>query len=420
MTDTDKGKATPLLAKWLVRTHGVGALSAFGLLLGIGLDYSDTKTDHLIKTEIYTRSVGFVHPCGALPPDGNATTYFSGCISKDTGVDNKFTLVPGTTTEFATVSPYMALLAALTFSLIYHALLAINFAVKGYPITTFLEDNLKGRGGGRGAKYFKSTQASLKTLRTFRNIMVGVPLVWSIMCLVGVGELWDYILIGGLHLGLFTLLAQWDRDPGPTRLFDAAGYATLAVISSWYVIAATNHEDDTLSAAVPSHFQLSLVSGVHTAYIFLYGLHLLFLRSAGIKFLGSITDGLEAIWDVQVDIGFAILNVGYLITTVFGVYANYKEISKAVFKPVYPDFVDDVDWYQRQDIATGVTTTVVLVAVVTQTFAFKYLLASTGIFGGEGSATAKEDYGYVRSKYSTNAQPHEGEPILGEQYDDEA
>ena len=416
MTDAEKGKATPLLAKWLVRVHGVGALSAAGMLVGIGMDYSDTKTDHLIKTEIYTRSVGFAHPCGALPPGGNATTFFAGCISEEKAVDNKFVLVPGETTEFVAVSPYMAILAALTFALIYHALLAINFGVKGYPITKFLEDKWKGKGGGRGAKYFKSTQASLKTLRTFRNVMVGVPLVWSIMCLVGVGDLWDYILIGGLHLGLFTLLAQWDRDPGPTRLFDAAGYATLAVISSWYIIAATSHEDDTLSDAVPSHFQLTLVSGFHTFYIFLYGLHLLFLRSAGIKFLGSIADGLEAIWDVQVDIGFAILNVGYLITIVVGVYANYKEISKAVFTPVYPDFVDDVDWYQRQDIITALTTTVVLVAVVTQTFAFKHLLGSTG----EGSATATEDFGYVRSKYSVNAQPHEGEPILGLQYDDEA
>lgn len=398
MADAGIGQPTPLLAKCLVSVHAAGALSALALFVGIVLDYSDTETDHLIKTEIYTRSVAFMHPCGA-----NASTFGDGCIKKNT-----FILVPGETESSFAVSPYPAVLAALTFALIYHAMLAINFSVRGYPITTFLEEKLKGvGGGGRGAKYFKNTQASLKTLRTFRNIMVGVPLVWSIMCLVGVGELWDYVLVGGLHLGLFTLLAQWDRDPGPTRLFDAAGYATLAVISSWYLIAATNHEDDTLSAAVPSHFQLTLVSGFHTAYIFLYGLHLLFLRSAGIKFLGSIADGLEAVWDVQVDIGFAILNVGYLITISHGVFANYKELSKAVFTPVYVDFFDDSDWYENQNIFTGVTTTVVVVALVTQTVAFRWVLGS--------GARSAEEYGFVRSKFA-----HEQEmPVLGEKYEDD-
>ena len=395
----EKYDPTPLLAKRLGAVHAVGTISALILLVVISADYHGTEGDHLIKTEIYTRSVGFSHPCGALPPGGNATTYFAGCISKDAGIDNNFILVPGETTNHLRVSPYLGLLLPLTFSVIYHGLLVYNFWRTGTPVTKFFENV--------GSK-FVGVHESLKSLRYFRNVIVVGFLVWSIMCLVGVGNAWEYIITGGMHLGLFAMLAQWDRDQARLNWWGVGGYLTLATISSWYIFAATNHEDNTLSDAVPSHFQLALISGVHATYIFLYGLHLMFLRLTP----------LDKFWDVQVDIGFAILNVGYLITIVVGVYANYKEISKGVFERVYPDdFVDDMNWYDVQDIVTSVTSTVVLLAVLFNTFAAKRCLANrTGIT----ATKAKDDYGYVRSKYSTNTQPHEGEPILGEQYAEEA
>jgi len=325
-------------------------------------------------------------------------------------------VVPGEVTLAwpETVTPVAFIIVACVVGLFYHGALAINFATSDSVIGTFVKDGLVTVTGS--AKYFGNVRAALKTLRYVHNVFIGIPLVWSIMALVGVGSFFDYILVASAHIGLFNSLAVWDRSGSSSQVFDALNYLVVGFFLCWYLFSAVNHEENALVDEQPKHGALVMIVVVHTVYLFLYAAHLVLLRAS----TSAVLDGLEMWWDVQVDIGYSILNVGYLLTVSVGVYANYKAICRAILEPVFPKgsatpYEDGTDWYNVQLITTSVASVLVLLMVVAQTRQFRKNVFDSG---GTGKS-AKDEFGYVKSKFSSNAQPHEGAPILGSEYNED-
>lgn len=398
---------TDSMRNMLAATHGVGSVVSLALLIVVSLDMNNLHEKHVLRTALYTKSSAFEHPCGEKP-EGSDDTFYADCIHQGS-LEQHFVITPGDPKLMwpETVTPTGFIIVACVVGLFYHGALAINFFTSNSVISS-IKDGLVYATGS--SKYFGNVRASLKTLRYVHNVFIGIPLVWSIMALVGVGSFFDYILVAAAHLGLFNSLAVWDRSGANSQVFDALNYMLVGIFLCWYLFAAVNHEDNSLSDEVPKHGNLAMVVVVHSVYLFLYAAHLLLLRASA----SSILAGLEMIWDVQVDIGYSILNVGYLLTIAVGVFANYKAICKAILEPVYPKgatnaYEDDTEWYDVQLYVTITTTVVVLALIVMQTRQFRVLI---------GGKPAKQEFGYVKSKFSNNAQPHEGAPILGSEYND--
>ena len=406
---------TPRMRMMLATIHAAGSLVSLTLLIIVALDMHNLDDKHALHTELYTETSTFRHPCDGA--SGDKMVNYAGCMDgEDKGVKGHFVVVPGEE-KLAwpeTVTPVSFIIVACVVGLFYHGALAVNFATSNSVIDNVKAGVVSATGS---AKYFSNVRAALKTLRYVHNVFIGIPLVWSIMALVGVGSFFDYILVASAHIGLFNSLAVWDRSGSSSQVFDALNYLVVGFFMCWYLFSAVNHEENALSEEVPKHGNLVMIVVVHTAYLFLYAAHLVLLRAA----TSSILAPFEMIWDVQVDIGYSILNVGYLLTVVVGVYANYKAICGAILKPVYPKdsttpYEDDTDWYNVQLITTILVSTLVLLLVVAQTRQARKYLSS--IVGGTGGS-AKDEFGYVKSKFSKNAQPHEGAPILGSEYNDD-